>query len=1218
MVGAGFSRNAEKISNAIPDFPLWWDVAKRLYSKLYPGRDLGFGVDVLRLGQEYEETYGRTALDDLIAEIIPDLKYEPGELHRELLDLPWVDLFTTNYDTLLERARSKAYENKYDVVLSPADIAGAERPRLVKLHGSFPSHRPFTFTSEDYRVYPVKQAPFVNMVQQSIMENALCLLGFSGEDPNFLQWVGWVRDQLGPSAQPIYLCGVLDLNASRRRYYESLRVTSIDLGPLFPESTLGAKRYEKAMRWILLSLRNGRPKDRTAWPSVLQSERKISTEHHLHSPLGPPHIKDILEPPRREKGASIDTLEKLLKSWRSEREAYTGWALCPDPNRAILVDETRPWISDLEKTLEGLNPDELSKALYEITWRTQRGMIPLPSSYIALITKLLEPSNLPPAFSGSSSNAPRPSEGWEALTERFVELAFAMLDNAWQRQNDEQHNQCLECLRHVAKLKPEWQARWHFADCWHHLLNLNEAATRAALDRWPENAGLPLWEAKRAAVFAELGNIETSIQIAEAALERVRQAINQTRADYQALSEEACVLSLLRAINLERSLSASDADQHQARVLRLQALRQYRCDPEELLEGLAREIQSVEPGYTRHKKLGFEPGIVRLEGEIQLSDMSEWTLAQLLHDGPWPASMVPETGKSFEKLIRRLWPLAPRLAISLALRTENAKALEQMLTRDVVATMDADLANTVYDWLVGTLRKAMEAPALSDSSALRDRIIEGCSSVLSRLTARISSDRLQNAFELATSMYNSWLFQHDDARHQYVGDMFRRVLFAASTTQISSWLPSLIALPVPSMDFEVEFGSQWPEPMRHILSRPKFRVSSTVAAQCANAINRLTRIVQDEHLDARAMASTRLSAMAWAGALNDTSMKAYVGALWSKTDATQYPASTGFAPWVLLELKERRTGESREAVARFFIKGDVSTPNYFAWLHESTAQAWQDGEERASRIVWTGAEAETLLSKFLDNLPVITNSITSRVIEFVLPGTRRRRQNIAIVISNVLIPPIAKEGTESGRALVRQLLSELEKRNVSILLALPASLMLDPDRRQAAANQIRDAIHSSTENEVLEGGDALFSWLALSSAQKIEGPPPYLLDELVNNVLARRQPGLNFAVKFISKVLQRLPAVLTAHHIEVLVRAVALILRDTDLTRGHIEDDLPLNTEERAHLRGYVSQLAARLAHYHQTRDLPLPREIEAWRDAGMMDPLPEVRLPWVDVPENS
>ena len=86
-------------------------------------------------------------------------------------------------------------------------ISSAAAPRIIKLHGTVPGSEycPLIVTEEDYRTYPTKFAPFVNTVQQLMMETALLLIGFSGDDPNFLSWSGWVRDNLGGSAPKIYL-----------------------------------------------------------------------------------------------------------------------------------------------------------------------------------------------------------------------------------------------------------------------------------------------------------------------------------------------------------------------------------------------------------------------------------------------------------------------------------------------------------------------------------------------------------------------------------------------------------------------------------------------------------------------------------------------------------------------------------------------------------------------------------------------------------------------------------------------------------------------------------------------------------------------------------------------------------------------------------------------------------------------------------------------------
>ena len=90
------------------------------------------------------------------------------------------DVFTTNWDTLLEKASRRVFDRTYDPVLCSADLATTVAPRIVKLHGSFPSSRPFVVTEEDYRTYPIRFAPLVNTVQQALMESIFLLVGFSG------------------------------------------------------------------------------------------------------------------------------------------------------------------------------------------------------------------------------------------------------------------------------------------------------------------------------------------------------------------------------------------------------------------------------------------------------------------------------------------------------------------------------------------------------------------------------------------------------------------------------------------------------------------------------------------------------------------------------------------------------------------------------------------------------------------------------------------------------------------------------------------------------------------------------------------------------------------------------------------------------------------------------------------------------------------------------
>src|SRR5207237_1383627 len=101
---------------------------------------------------------------------VPDHAWEPGPSHRGLLDLPWTDVLTTNYDTLLERAASGVNTRAYEPVLTFGDIARATAPRIIKLHGTVP-RGPFILAEEDYRRYPAEHAPLVNLARQIFLEN---------------------------------------------------------------------------------------------------------------------------------------------------------------------------------------------------------------------------------------------------------------------------------------------------------------------------------------------------------------------------------------------------------------------------------------------------------------------------------------------------------------------------------------------------------------------------------------------------------------------------------------------------------------------------------------------------------------------------------------------------------------------------------------------------------------------------------------------------------------------------------------------------------------------------------------------------------------------------------------------------------------------------------------------------------------------------------------
>ncbi|AFA47247.1 SIR2 family NAD-dependent protein deacylase [Acetobacterium woodii] len=281
MVGAGFSKNANNLGEGAYA-PNWEELAIKMYEVLYLEPSTieekivwekrrvkkTSGKNVLKLAEEYKVIFGRNKLDRFIEQNINDDQYDPGQLHEKLLELNWKDVFTTNYDTLLERAINKVnVRRNYKIILNQNDLPGSIHPRIIKLHGSIPNSKPYIISEEDYRTYPSTYAPFVNTVQQAMLETQLCLIGFSGDDPNFLSWIGWLRDNMGENCPQIYLCNVFnDMSDSEKKILESQKISIVDLACLVEEPTKNI--YQDALEKFLEKLKNYGQEEKTIFDKL--------------------------------------------------------------------------------------------------------------------------------------------------------------------------------------------------------------------------------------------------------------------------------------------------------------------------------------------------------------------------------------------------------------------------------------------------------------------------------------------------------------------------------------------------------------------------------------------------------------------------------------------------------------------------------------------------------------------------------------------------------------------------------------------------------------------------------------------------------------------------------------------------------------------------------------------------------------------------------------
>lgn len=507
MVGAGFSKNAEKITITDKSFLNWNELSDKFYETVY-GKSGGPGKEYnssLRLAQEVEITVGRPKLEKIIKDAVPDMEYAPSQLYVRLMELPWKDVFTTNYDTLLERAADKVTKHRYNVVVCQEDLVNSnDAPRIMKLHGSFPSHRPFIITEEDYRTYPVKFAAMVNTVQQALLENVFCMLGFSCEDPNFINWIGWIHDNLGKSSsQKIYMISVSHMPEAKRKLLFERNIVVVDLEELWPNIAI-TDRLNAFFNQLQLKINEKEKKDK--WFDLGQVNVSYGTSFQ----------------------EKIELMHKL-------NDLYPGWIFLPwrMKNKVNFVLRN---LDNMNK-FEDLSMQEQVDYMYEYVKLLDIAGRPILSQvankFWNILTEIIE-DNL--EVSRQSNLAYKIQVVYLHLLRTYRELAD------W-----EMYDACHEKIN-VCCLNYEEKQFFYACDCWSNLFRFRSEDLADMLEKWKLATGDLYWPLIKASMYAIIGELSKADEILMNNLVLVRRQLVKRKGNEYLASIEESIVSLLNFI----------------------------------------------------------------------------------------------------------------------------------------------------------------------------------------------------------------------------------------------------------------------------------------------------------------------------------------------------------------------------------------------------------------------------------------------------------------------------------------------------------------------------------------------------------------------------------------------------------------------------------------------------------------------------------------------
>jgi hypothetical protein len=1246
MVGAGLSRNAEPLPSVRERFPTWRELVRTMFDELHPLRGVEKPEELHargelfnrssppRIASEYEAAFERWRLDALIRAQNPDTKYRPGKLHHLLLELPWVDVFTTNYDTLLER--TEVDKRAYYPVTKVAELTTAFSPRILKLHGSFPSQTPFIITEEDYRTYPRKFAAFVNTVQQCLLENSLVLIGFSGDDPNFLEWMGWIRDELGADHAPIYLVGWLQLRHAERQLLLKRGVTAIDLEPALRDCALTGDFRAAATEAFLDSLHQGRKHRPEDWPTLRPFPSLV--------PVCLTPVERMPEPIDLPGGLiDTDTLAKFVRRWRYEREQYPGWLIAPEETRSVTWARTERWIPPLVLAVERLPLADRIIVFREVNWRLEVVMA-------ALLPELAGPFRqaIDEAFSelaggrvpvGSSDFRSTREVGNTEVADGWFEIAFGLLRDAREMYDNAGWSELKGKVDVIAAAHPEYSDRAQYEAALQAMWNVDRAKAREILSTWHPSSQSPratIWKAGLLAELDELGEARTTLR---SALQEIRRALRVQGRNIELLSLEGWCSFLLPFIEFSSMACDLNARIEEFRE-RWAELRRWDCDPWPRWQYFedALSTSPPRPRNALEEKHGFDFGEVHVSYHYGGGGVGPYLPAfAYIHlyekaGIPMHLSGVNIAGDKLKRSCLWIIPVWGFWIPTLLVRACDCDALREaeILGRARVATMEAGLAQRLHTWCLQILERELASlrGPIPMGSAQAD-LSKLLPDVLSRLAFRMEAAELKRAFHVALRLHGHVAVRGDIRLNDCCAKWFPRLFEAAEPELLIEWLPDLIRAPLFDDSLADVPQDFWPDPMKHF---PGGRIADAAREPALDAaitasVDRLIAKVMAESGAARARGVERLLHVFEAQLMSNPQKSRFGDLLWSARGTNGLPDRWRFDASCLAELPHPADVDVA-AIVRAYVLALTSA----GAVHDASGRiAVVFGGLREQPLIMEASFASKPLAKLLDERPGFiewSDSEARTLYEkarewwradlraFDVPRDapadtgfpQRTAQRLGQFLARIVLPRMHSSSDQEWSDLLNWL-EEIRSKGGYPTVALPYVLVYRPNETAGISAAIGHDIDCDSEDAISSAARAIRHWARLwAEGNTIPEPDSALLSALIHKVAFRRKPAIKACLTHLARLIVETPEVITPERASTIAASLKSWSEATALSVD--SDCCEFHETERPDLRACVSFLAGALSVWYgkQSPHVPLPDGVVLWETTSKADPLPEVR----------
>ncbi|MDD2562226.1 MAG: hypothetical protein PHG11_07945, partial [Eubacteriales bacterium] len=1046
-------------------------------------------------------------------------------------------------------------------------------------------------------------------VQQALLENTFCLIGFSGDDPNFLQWIGWIRDNLGKDkTQKIYLVGVFDLSSARLQLLAQRGIIVVDLSCC---DGIDKHDHKKALSRFFDYIRSKKP-DALDWP-------------YNPKTMHPAHDAD-----------RIEEVQKITEEWRRQRQAYPGWLILPHGNRENLWVFTDTWVNylpDTEKSPPGLD----IQYAFELIWRLERCLLPVFNNIAEFCEKLLEKywpfqNGNPPANCQIHPGEEKFQElPWNDLRQAWLAIAVAMLRFYREEGYLDKWKEAEIRLKTLSgHLSAEQREFLNYEGFLFSLFTLDLPNAKQRLENWRPNEAQPYWMGKRAAALAEIGLLSEAETISREALENVRKKLNQKvgTADLTLVSLESNAMLLGKYIQDAAALGKGEwgtlQDKRAQFNDRWNELKGFKCDPwnEIKLFELTLKNPPVERKIVTEKR-EFDIGRVTRSRHFSSTDqegLSAYAFLRFCEEVglPYRVGSYTMATKTALASLQRISRYSSFWAIATLARLGDAKAVDSLFGREAVYRFTAHEADQLIHGYLDALNKCRDDIHAGDAfrnDSYGVPLAQLLPEVMSRLCCKCSGETKRRVLEFVTGIYAS----PDKTNYRNVKNLTNRLISSMSEVEQYSLVPDLLKIPFPE-NLNLLVKDEFLNPFLLLELNQKPECAPAVEIQ-PGLVDHLFRQAALDNSDRRRWAITSLVTLHKLQLLDDGQSKNLAGAIWRVTDQYGLPDGTDFYKFAFLGFPHPEEVDPTQLFKNYVMstifpiqknkqdKGVGITGGNIPIVHEiigangNGGSIWtaEDATEILQRLLeWWDADKDRLSEK--ENVPEGFSSIPE---EF-----RARFARMLELLAEVVGPKLSTDSPNEIKTPLSRLLKEVREYGLPGLAAEAACLHIYPDQKADVYNRINEALISNQDNIqrdglraiskiILDGNDA--------AASSVEPDPASMLSQYLTWCPTH---SISSALWIIVRILKNSPTSFS-HSLETAAqRRLDRLLADT----AYDSDNPDLNFDEKLEVRRISSILAAALWSYYNSRSLPVPEVVEKWRVACLSpDEFSEIRNAWGD-----